>query len=163
MNLVIGATGLLGGEICRLLAAEGLLDLGKINVRRFPLMELPKAIEAAASMQGLDLTAVIPGVAKQLRKDILNLIPKISAFEAAILELSGDLCFVQPREITGPCGFHGLQARNEFLGRQSFGKELGWRVRSGAESEKPQPAGFNDVRKQFDGLLISRGRACSVG
>jgi alcohol dehydrogenase len=42
------------------LAAEGLLDLGKINVGRFPLDELPKAIEAAASMQGLDLTAVLP-------------------------------------------------------------------------------------------------------
>jgi len=42
------------------LAAEGLLDLGKINVRRFPLDDLPKAIDAAAAMQGLDLTAVIP-------------------------------------------------------------------------------------------------------
>ena len=105
---------------------------------------------------------MIPGVAEQLRKDILNLTPKISAFEAPILELSIDLCSVQPREITGPCGFHGLQALNEFLGRQSFGKELGWRVRCGAESEKPQPAGFNDVRKQYDGLLICRGCACRV-
>jgi alcohol dehydrogenase len=42
------------------LAAEGLLDLGKINVGRFTLDELPQAIDAAASMQGLDLTAVLP-------------------------------------------------------------------------------------------------------
>ena len=42
------------------LAADGLLDLGKINVGRFPLAELPRAIEAAAAMQGLDLTAVMP-------------------------------------------------------------------------------------------------------
>jgi alcohol dehydrogenase len=42
------------------LAASGLLDLGKIQVRTFNLAELNQAIEAAASMQGLDLTAVVP-------------------------------------------------------------------------------------------------------
>jgi len=47
------------GELAAL-AASGLLDLGKINVRTFKLAELKQAIEAAASMQGLDLTAVVP-------------------------------------------------------------------------------------------------------
>jgi alcohol dehydrogenase len=42
------------------LAATGLLDLGKINVRAFPLADLRQAIDTAATMQGLDLTAVIP-------------------------------------------------------------------------------------------------------
>ncbi|MGO4716503.1 zinc-binding dehydrogenase [Bradyrhizobium sp. 2TAF24] len=42
------------------LATAGLLDLGKIAVKRFPLARLPDAIEAAATMRGLDLTAVIP-------------------------------------------------------------------------------------------------------
>lgn len=42
------------------LAATGLLDLGKIRVKRFPLAQLKEAIDAAAAMQGLDLTAVIP-------------------------------------------------------------------------------------------------------
>jgi alcohol dehydrogenase len=42
------------------LAASGLLDLGKIKVRTFRLAQLKAAIEAAASMQGLDLTAVVP-------------------------------------------------------------------------------------------------------
>lgn len=42
------------------LAAEGLLDLTKIVVTSFPLAEFARAVEAAALMQGLDLTAVIP-------------------------------------------------------------------------------------------------------
>jgi alcohol dehydrogenase len=42
------------------LAASGLLDLGKINVKGFPLAKLQHAIEVAASMHGLDLTAVYP-------------------------------------------------------------------------------------------------------
>jgi alcohol dehydrogenase len=42
------------------LVASGLLDLGKIKVRTFRLAELKQAIDAAASMQGLDLTAVVP-------------------------------------------------------------------------------------------------------
>jgi alcohol dehydrogenase len=42
------------------LAAEGLLDLGKIVVTTFPLADFQRAVEAAALMQGLDLTAVIP-------------------------------------------------------------------------------------------------------
>jgi alcohol dehydrogenase len=42
------------------LAAEGLLDLKKIAVTSFPLAEFSRAIEAAALMQGLDLTAVLP-------------------------------------------------------------------------------------------------------
>jgi len=42
------------------LAAEGLLDLSKINVTSFPLADFTRAVEAAALMQGLDLTAVIP-------------------------------------------------------------------------------------------------------
>jgi alcohol dehydrogenase len=47
------------GELAGLVAS-GLLDLGKIRVRTFKLAELKQAIEAAASMQGLDLTAVVP-------------------------------------------------------------------------------------------------------
>ncbi|MBV9559685.1 MAG: zinc-binding dehydrogenase [Bradyrhizobium sp.] len=42
------------------LAAEGLLDLKKIIVTRFALADFPRAVEAAALMQGLDLTAVVP-------------------------------------------------------------------------------------------------------
>ena len=42
------------------LAASGLLDLGKIRVRTFKLDALTTAIGAASSMQGLDLTAVVP-------------------------------------------------------------------------------------------------------
>jgi alcohol dehydrogenase len=42
------------------LAAAGLLDLGKIKVKTFKLDQFRQAVEAAASMQGLDLTAVIP-------------------------------------------------------------------------------------------------------
>ena len=42
------------------LAAEGLLDLGKINVTTFPLADFPRAVDAAAMMQSLDLTAVLP-------------------------------------------------------------------------------------------------------
>jgi alcohol dehydrogenase len=42
------------------LAAAGLLDLGKINVKTFRLDQFRQAVEAAASMQGLDLTAVLP-------------------------------------------------------------------------------------------------------
>jgi hypothetical protein len=37
-----------------------LLDLSKINVKGFPLAQLEQAIGAAASMHGLDLTAVNP-------------------------------------------------------------------------------------------------------
>jgi alcohol dehydrogenase len=47
------------GQLARL-AAEGLLDLGKIIVTSFPLADFPRAVEAAALMQGLDLTAVVP-------------------------------------------------------------------------------------------------------
>ncbi|MGE5156785.1 MAG: zinc-binding dehydrogenase [Gemmatimonas sp.] len=42
------------------LAREGLLDLTKIVVTTFPLADFERAIEAAALMQGLDLTAVLP-------------------------------------------------------------------------------------------------------
>jgi alcohol dehydrogenase len=42
------------------LVASNLLDLGNIKVKTFKLSELKQAIEAAASMQGLDLTAVVP-------------------------------------------------------------------------------------------------------
>jgi alcohol dehydrogenase len=42
------------------LAAAGLLDLGKIKVKTFKLDQFKQAVEAAASMQGLDLTAVLP-------------------------------------------------------------------------------------------------------
>ncbi len=42
------------------LAAEGLLDLSKIVVTSFPLADFKRAVEAAALMQGLDLTAVVP-------------------------------------------------------------------------------------------------------
>jgi alcohol dehydrogenase len=42
------------------LAAAGLLDLGKINVKTFRLDQFEQAVEAAAAMQGLDLTAVVP-------------------------------------------------------------------------------------------------------
>ena len=43
-----------------MLAAEGLLDLTKIVVASFPLADFKRAVEAAALMQGLNLTAVIP-------------------------------------------------------------------------------------------------------
>ena len=42
------------------LAAEGLLDLKKIAVTTFKLADFKRAVEAAALMQGLDLTAVVP-------------------------------------------------------------------------------------------------------
>src|SRR6266852_6364542 len=42
------------------LAAEGLLDLRKIIVTTFALADFRRAVEAAALMQGLDLTAVVP-------------------------------------------------------------------------------------------------------
>jgi alcohol dehydrogenase len=42
------------------LATEGLLDLKKILVTSFPLADFPRAVEAAALMQGLDLTALVP-------------------------------------------------------------------------------------------------------
>jgi alcohol dehydrogenase len=42
------------------LAATGLLDLGKIIVTTFKLADFRQAVEAAALMQGLDLTAVVP-------------------------------------------------------------------------------------------------------
>jgi alcohol dehydrogenase len=42
------------------LAADGLLDLKKIVVTSFALADFRQAVEAAALMQGLDLTAVVP-------------------------------------------------------------------------------------------------------
>jgi alcohol dehydrogenase len=42
------------------LAADGLLDLGKIIVTTFRLADFKQAVEAAAVMQSLDLTAVVP-------------------------------------------------------------------------------------------------------
>ncbi|MCC8949888.1 zinc-binding alcohol dehydrogenase family protein, partial [Bradyrhizobium sp. Arg62] len=42
------------------LAAEGLLDLRKINVASFGLADFRRAVDAAAMMQSLDLTAVVP-------------------------------------------------------------------------------------------------------
>jgi alcohol dehydrogenase len=42
------------------LAASGLLDLAKIKVKAFKLADFKQAVEAAAAMQGLDLTAVVP-------------------------------------------------------------------------------------------------------
>ncbi|MDI4234335.1 zinc-binding dehydrogenase [Bradyrhizobium sp. Arg237L] len=42
------------------LAAENLLDLRQINVTAFSLADIKRAVEAAALMQGLDLTAVVP-------------------------------------------------------------------------------------------------------
>jgi alcohol dehydrogenase len=42
------------------LAASGLLDLRKIVVTRFKLADFRQAVDAAALMQGLDLTAVVP-------------------------------------------------------------------------------------------------------
>lgn len=40
------------------LAAAGLLDLGRVNVRTYPLKDLEAALAAAAGMRGLDLTAL---------------------------------------------------------------------------------------------------------
>jgi alcohol dehydrogenase len=42
------------------LAATGLLDLGQIKVKAFRLAEFRQAVDAAATMQGLDLTAIVP-------------------------------------------------------------------------------------------------------
>jgi alcohol dehydrogenase len=42
------------------LAAEGLLDLRKINVATFKLADFRRAVDAAAMMQSLDLTAIVP-------------------------------------------------------------------------------------------------------
>ena len=47
------------GQLAQL-AAEGLLDLKKIMVTTFRLADFKRAVEAAALMQGLDLTAVVP-------------------------------------------------------------------------------------------------------
>jgi alcohol dehydrogenase len=47
------------GQLARL-AAEGLLDLKKIVVTTFNLADFKRAVDAAALMQGLDLTAVVP-------------------------------------------------------------------------------------------------------
>jgi alcohol dehydrogenase len=47
------------GQLAQL-AAEGLLDLKKIAVTTFELADFKRAVEAAALMQGLDLTAVVP-------------------------------------------------------------------------------------------------------
>jgi alcohol dehydrogenase len=46
------------GQLARL-AAEGLLDLRKIVVTTFKLADFRRAVDAAALMQGLDLTAVV--------------------------------------------------------------------------------------------------------
>jgi alcohol dehydrogenase len=42
------------------LAATGLLDLTRIKVRTFKLADFKAAVDAAAAMQGLDLTAIVP-------------------------------------------------------------------------------------------------------
>lgn len=42
------------------LVAGGQLHLSPVRVRTFPLDRLPEAIEAAAEMRDLDLTAVAP-------------------------------------------------------------------------------------------------------
>jgi alcohol dehydrogenase len=42
------------------LAATGLLDLARIKVKTFRLAEFRQAVDAAAAMQGLDLTAIVP-------------------------------------------------------------------------------------------------------
>jgi alcohol dehydrogenase len=42
------------------LAADGLLDLSKIVVTTFKLADFRPAVEAAALMQSLDLTAIVP-------------------------------------------------------------------------------------------------------
>ena len=42
------------------LARENLLDLGKIVVTTFEFADFPRAVEAAALMQGRDLTALVP-------------------------------------------------------------------------------------------------------
>jgi alcohol dehydrogenase len=42
------------------LAADGLLDLNKIVVTTFKLADFRQAVDAAAVMQGLVLTAVVP-------------------------------------------------------------------------------------------------------
>jgi alcohol dehydrogenase len=47
------------GQLAKLVA-EGLLDLTKIAVTTFNLADFRRAIESAALMQGLDLTAVVP-------------------------------------------------------------------------------------------------------
>jgi alcohol dehydrogenase len=47
------------GQLAQL-ATEGLLDLKKIAVTTFKLADFQRAVEAAALMQGLDLTAVVP-------------------------------------------------------------------------------------------------------
>jgi hypothetical protein len=49
----------LSGAVPYGLAAESLLDLQKIMVTTFKLSDFKRAIEAAALMQGLDLTAVV--------------------------------------------------------------------------------------------------------
>jgi alcohol dehydrogenase len=40
------------------LVRAGLLDLGKVNIRSFPMHELPQAMDQAARMRGLDCTLV---------------------------------------------------------------------------------------------------------
>lgn len=47
------------GQLAQL-AVEGLLDLKKIVVTTFKLADFTRAVEAAALMQGLDLTAIVP-------------------------------------------------------------------------------------------------------
>jgi alcohol dehydrogenase len=47
------------GQLARL-AAEGLLDPKQVQVTTFKLADFKRAVESAALMQGLDLTAVVP-------------------------------------------------------------------------------------------------------
>jgi alcohol dehydrogenase len=47
------------GQLAQL-AVEGLLDLKRIAVTTFKLADFGRAVEAAALMQGLDLTAIVP-------------------------------------------------------------------------------------------------------
>jgi len=45
-------------RLVRLVEAK-LLDLGAIDIKRYAFADLPKAIEGAAAMRGLDMTAVV--------------------------------------------------------------------------------------------------------
>jgi threonine dehydrogenase-like Zn-dependent dehydrogenase len=40
------------------LVRSGLLDLDKVHIRAFPMEELPRAMDIAAQMRGLDCTVV---------------------------------------------------------------------------------------------------------
>ena len=58
-RLVVGADRR-DGELGVVFPAEGVLDLRKINVATFALADFRRAVDAAAMMQSLDLTAVVP-------------------------------------------------------------------------------------------------------